>query len=66
MENSIKESLEEYKKLSIKRGNVDTYRGLLGWLNSKGHNIDYFEGLDMGLMDFNNKFFDELNEGKEQ
>jgi hypothetical protein len=52
---------DEYRKYCINKKEIDTYRGLLGWLNNKGLEIDYFEGIELGLLTFNNKLYEEIN-----
>ena len=53
---------KKYREYCIEKGEPDTYRGLLGWLEDNGLEIGYIEGLQLGLMDFNNDIFEELME----
>ena len=55
---TLKVLLDKYKKECMKNKESLTYRGLLGWLSDNGLEIGYFEGLDIGLLTFNNTLFD--------
>lgn len=56
----LEELKEKYRLECLKNKDTLTYRGLLGWLSDKGLNIEYFEGLDLKLLDFNNEVFNEV------
>ena len=60
----LEKALREYEQLVKKQLATFTYRGLLGYLSDKGIDIDYFNGIDIGLLDFNNMLFDEIEELK--
>lgn len=57
---------KEYLELCTKEQATMTYRAFLNWLKSKGLEIDYFEGLDLKLLDFCNEVFDEIEGDKDE
>ena len=54
--------LVKYEQYRRAKKETDTYRGLLIYIRDEGIDLDYFEGIKLGLLDFNNQLFNELNE----
>ncbi|MGV9142027.1 MAG: hypothetical protein ACOC1X_03725 [Promethearchaeota archaeon] len=56
----------EWLEKCINNKETTTYRGFLHWLKSKGLNINYFSGMDHGLLEFNNKVVDIVEEDEDE